>query len=199
MKGLLAGFLMLAGFFSAEAADWNFRSGPALATAKIEGTETSLSGWTVDVYRLSHRKYISWGLGLKNLSAGMYRYTGGDVLLGYYSDKTNMKKVSWHISIAGGLGILSGLPSGYSKLPAVSSAAPGKQRLKFPSVSGRGGMNFGINYLVKPPKDGSKSFLALTFDLDNGRIGQEVFTSANIKTDFNLDYYAPMLGLIFYW
>lgn len=148
MKTLLVGFLMLAGFSSAQAAVLNVRSGPALAIVDLNGVKTDTAGLIGDAELLFHRKYISWGLGMNHLTAGGHYYTGGSLLLGYYSDKTNTKEVNWHVLGSFGGGAFS------ENIPASFF-----------------GLNIGTNYLVEPPQKGKRSSLALTFDMKLGRAG----------------------------
>lgn len=94
------------------------------------GSVTSTSP-LLDLDLMFHRKWMSWGLGLRNRSAkspvGDLKYNGGTVLLGYYSNKNKSSKLGWHILGGIGAGSLSGISSGYkaSNMPTNVEAGLG--------------------------------------------------------------------------
>lgn len=187
MRIMLVGLLALAGFSNAQAAAWNIRSGPAVATVALDDEKTRHLGVLANVELLFHRKYLSWGLGANHLTAGGYHYNGGSLVLGYYSDKTNTKRANWHLLSSFGGGGFSQTPSGYSK-------APGG-----PVKAGFFGFNIGTNYLVEPPKEESKSSLALTFDLELGGASEILFNSKGLQTRLGIYHLSPIMGLTYNW
>lgn len=113
--------------FSAEAAEkmkvqtsLGLRVGQYRSTTQLEVNSKNGMGIGLDLDLLRHRKYVSWGLGLRKRNAdspaGKVEYVGADILVGYYSNKNKEKLFGWHAMLGVGPGSLSGIGNGYSEI-----------------------------------------------------------------------------------